>query len=92
MVTWPRRKPPPSSWTRCCAGLSVTTGLRGRRRRLGDEVDRARKTVSARIHDSLERVAQVHPTLGAHLTASLTVGVRCAYRPPELVDWQLNEP
>ena len=72
--------------------LSVTTGLRGRRRRLGDEVDRARKTVSARIHDSLERVAQVHPTLGAHLTASLTVGVRCAYRPPEPVDWQLNEP
>ena len=48
--------------------LSVTTGLRGRRRRLGDEVDRARKTVSARIHDSLERLAQVHPTLGAHLT------------------------
>lgn len=70
--------------------LSTATGLGGRPRRLGDEVERARKTVSARIHDTLRRVARVHPQLGSHLAAAITVGVRCAYRPAEPVDWELN--
>ena len=70
--------------------LSAATGLGGRPRRLGDELERARKTVSARIHDTLQRVARVHPELGSHLAAALTVGVRCAYRPAEPVDWELG--
>jgi hypothetical protein len=70
--------------------LSTATGLGGRHRRLGDEVERARKTVSARIHDTLQRVKRVHPELGAHLAAAITVGVRCAYRPAEPVNWELG--
>jgi|GEM_PF-6552800 hypothetical protein len=41
--------------------LSAAAGLHGRDRRLDDEVERARKTVSARIHDALSRIAFAHP-------------------------------
>jgi tetratricopeptide (TPR) repeat protein len=70
--------------------LSGATGLGGRDRRLGDEVERARKTVSARIHDTLGRVAAVHPALGSHLEAAVMLGVRCSYRPSEPVAWRLG--
>ena len=69
--------------------LSAAGGLGGRDRRLGDEVERARKTVSARIRDSLRRVAAIHPELGSHLEASITLGVRCCYQPIEPVVWRL---
>jgi len=69
--------------------LSAAGGLGGRDRRLGDQVERARKTVSARIHDSLRRVAAIHPELGSHLEASISLGVRCSYRPVEPVVWRL---
>jgi hypothetical protein len=67
--------------------LSTATGLGGRTRRLGDEVERARKTVSARVHDSLDRISVIHPALGAHLSASVTLGARCSYRPIQPVRW-----
>jgi hypothetical protein len=69
--------------------LSASGGLGGRDRRLGDEVERARKTVSAQIRDSLRRVAAIHPELGSHLEASITLGVRCSYQPLEPVAWRL---
>jgi AAA ATPase-like protein len=69
--------------------LSAAGGLGSRDRRLGDEVERARKTVSARIRDSLRRVAAIHPELGSHLEASITLGVRCIYQPAEPVAWRL---
>ncbi len=69
--------------------LSAATGLGGRDRRLGDEVERARKAVSARLHDTLSRIAEADPELGAHLAGSLTIGTRCCYRPAEPVDWLL---
>ena len=70
--------------------LSGATGLGGRDRRLGDDVERARKTVSARIHDVLGRVAAVHPALSSHLEASIVLGVRCSYRPTMPVAWRLG--
>ena len=69
--------------------LARASGLGGRRRRLGDEAERARTTVTARIRDSLRHVEQVHPELGAHLRASVATGVRCAYRPADAVRWRL---
>jgi hypothetical protein len=69
--------------------LSAASGLGSRDRRLGDDVERARKTVSARIRDSLRRVAAIHPELGSHLEASITLGVRCIYQPAEPVAWRL---
>ncbi|MFC5645207.1 ATP-binding protein [Kitasatospora cinereorecta] len=71
------------------AELRHAYGLGGRRRRLGDEGERARTTVTARIRDTLRRIDGAHPELGAHLSASVTTGRVCAYRPAEPVHWQL---
>ncbi len=63
--------------------LAADTGLRGRARKLNDPVERARKTVAARIRDALARIAAVHPELGKHLQQSTSLGVRCSYVAPE---------
>jgi hypothetical protein len=69
------------------AELANAYGLGGRVRRLGDRGERARSTVTARIHDSLRRIEHVHPTLGAHLRESLVTGRSCSYRPTSAVRW-----
>ncbi len=61
--------------------LGADVGLRGRARKLGDPVERARKTVASRVKDALERISAVHPDLGEHLERSVALGVRCTYRP-----------
>jgi hypothetical protein len=69
--------------------LAAATGLGGRSRRLGDQSERARKAVTARIRDAIARIERVHPALGAHLRSSITTGRLCAYSPATPVDWQL---
>ncbi|MET4925707.1 AAA family ATPase [Streptomyces sp. PSRA5] len=65
--------------------LRTAAGLGGRTRRLGDEAERARKTVTARIRDTLRKLDALHPELAAHLRKSVTTGSTCAYR-PDLTD------
>ncbi|MBE1468926.1 ATP-binding protein [Kibdelosporangium phytohabitans] len=67
--------------------LRGAVGLGGRSRRLGDEAERARKAVTNRIRDTLQRLAKRHPELAAHLRASVTTGAHCRYRPDEPVAW-----
>jgi hypothetical protein len=62
-------------------------GLGGRPRRLGDPVERARKTVSTRIRRAIATIGRAHPELGQHLERSIDTGAWCAYRPAEPVDW-----
>ncbi|MEU3601628.1 AAA family ATPase [Streptomyces sp. NPDC006798] len=69
--------------------LRKAAGLGGRTRRLGDEAERARKTVTARIRDTLRRLDRLHPELATHLRASLTTGTHCAYHPTPPVPWTL---
>ena len=69
--------------------LAAAAGAGGRTRLLGDQAERARKTVTARIRDVIGRIEQTHPALGAHLRASVTTGTRCSYSPETPVDWQL---
>jgi tetratricopeptide (TPR) repeat protein len=69
--------------------LAVAAGLGGRVRRLGDQAERARKAVTARIRDSLGRIEKVHPVLAAHLNRSITTGTLCRYSPPEPTRWDL---
>ncbi|MFI1394358.1 ATP-binding protein [Streptomyces sp. NPDC020681] len=69
--------------------LRTAAGLGGRTRRLGDEAERARKTVTARIRDTLRRLDALHPELAAHLRESVTTGSYCSYHPPRPVDWRL---
>jgi hypothetical protein len=64
-------------------------GLGGRSRRLGDPVERARKTVSTRLRRSIAAIGKVHPELGRHLERSIDTGTWCAYRPAEPVEWSL---
>ncbi|MFC8074085.1 AAA family ATPase [Streptomyces sp. NPDC057307] len=61
--------------------LRTAAGLGGRTRRLGDEAERARKTVTARIRDTLRKLDARHPELAAYLRKSVTTGSTCAYRP-----------
>ncbi|MPZ73468.1 MAG: hypothetical protein GEU74_09590 [Nitriliruptorales bacterium] len=63
------------------AQLSAATGLGGRDRRLGDERERARKAVTARIRDAIARIKRVHPRLGAHLHNAVQTGTWCTYAP-----------
>lgn len=69
--------------------LRRATGIGGRPRRLGDEAERARKTVTARIRDTMRRLDEQHPELAEHLRASIATGATCRYRPTREVDWQL---
>ena len=48
-------------------------------RRLGDQSERARKTVSARVRDALAKIDQVHPALAEHLRRALRMGTVCSY-------------
>ncbi|WP_329384603.1 ATP-binding protein [Streptomyces sp. NBC_01716] len=66
--------------------LRTAAGLGGRTRRLGDEAERARKTVTARIRDTLRKLDALHPELAAHLRKSVTTGSTCAYRPEPPTD------
>ncbi|MFF2235320.1 ATP-binding protein [Streptomyces anulatus] len=69
--------------------LRSAAGLGGRTRRLGDQTERARKTVTARIRDTLRKLDTLHPALAAHLKASVTTGTTCAYRPEHSPAWRL---
>ncbi|UBU13079.1 AAA family ATPase [Nonomuraea gerenzanensis] len=71
------------------AELRTAAGLGGRTRRLGDEAERARKTVTARIRDTLRKLDHTHPELAAHLRASVSTGSTCRYLPQEEIGWQL---
>jgi hypothetical protein len=69
--------------------LRTATGLGGRTRRLGDEAERARKTVTARIRDTLRKLDTRHPELAEHLRASVTTGTTCGYTPAREMAWHL---
>jgi hypothetical protein len=70
--------------------LRRAAGLGGRTRRLGNERERARQTVTARVRDSIRRLRGVHPELAAHLAEAVHTGTACSYRPAEPVAWRLR--
>lgn len=70
--------------------LAAATGLGGRDRRLGDESERARKTVGARMRDCLRRIERVHPDLAAHLRGAIRMGTVCSYQPEKPTTWRLD--
>ncbi len=70
--------------------LTTAAGLGRRDRKLGDEAERARKTVSARVRDALAKIGQAHPELADHLRSSLRMGTLCSYSPAEPVTWLLS--
>ncbi|WP_155360463.1 ATP-binding protein [Acrocarpospora macrocephala] len=71
------------------AELRAAAGLAGRDRRLGDEAERARKTVTARIRDTLRKLDDRHPELARHLRSAVSTGSTCRYQPEREIDWRL---
>jgi hypothetical protein len=69
--------------------LAGAIGLGGRSRLLGGGSERARKAVTARIRNSLRRIEERHPELGAHLAETITTGTSCSYTPTQPVQWSL---
>lgn len=57
--------------------LGAAAGLGGRRRRMGDDVDRQRKAVRARLRDAIGRVDEAHAGLGHHLARAVRTGTFC---------------
>ncbi|MEU8192252.1 AAA family ATPase [Microbispora amethystogenes] len=71
------------------AELRAASGLGGRDRRLGDEAERARKAVTARIRDVLRKLDGLHPELATHLRGAVSTGATCRYQPDREIAWRL---
>jgi hypothetical protein len=56
-------------------------GASRRGRRAPRDIERLRVAITHRIRDAVAQIAKHHPTLGAHLSASVSTGYRCVYRP-----------
>jgi hypothetical protein len=72
-------------------GLRRASGLAGRDRNLNSDRERLRKTVTARIRDTLRRLDDRHPALAAHLRESVHTGNVCVYAPRDRVTWELGK-
>lgn len=70
--------------------LSSAYGLGGNVRRLGSSAEKARSTVTARVRDTLKRIAAHDPALGRHLSHSVRTGTFCSYAPETPVMWHLT--
>jgi hypothetical protein len=62
-----------------------------RGRRVASHSERARVAVTKAIKAALEKIAERHPELGAHLSATIRRGYACAYVPdPRIqIDWEV---
>jgi hypothetical protein len=69
--------------------LRRATGHHGHSRRLGDDSERVRKTIRARIHRAILLIADHHPPLAEHLRESIETGSWCTYRPAEAFAWTI---
>jgi hypothetical protein len=71
--------------------ISAATGLGGRDRQAGSNVERARSAITKRIRDAIHRIAEVHPPLGSHLLARVKTGYFCSYNPhpDHVIRWRL---
>ena len=71
------------------AELTRSVGRGGRPRRLGDETEKARKTVTIRIQRALRLLDSHHPALASHLREAVRTGTTCSYQPAQLLTWEL---
>lgn len=59
--------------------LRSASGLGQRTRRMGDDVERARKAVSARVRAAIDKIAESNPSLSDHLHETISTGRYCRY-------------
>jgi non-specific serine/threonine protein kinase len=68
--------------------IAAAVGLGGRARKAGDVADRARKAVTSRIRETIERIGREHPVLGRHLENAIRTGLFCSYQPDRSPGWE----
>jgi hypothetical protein len=68
--------------------LSAAFGRNRRARKLDDPIEKVRKAVSNRIHDSIGKIATQNSMLGRHLVNSIRTGFYCVYSPEHNVTWK----
>jgi tetratricopeptide (TPR) repeat protein len=73
------------------AELQRAVGLGGRDRKVLDDAERARVSVTRSIRYSLDRLAEFAPVVAAYLHQHVRTGTFCSYEPDSLhpVDWLL---
>src|SRR5262245_17288000 len=69
--------------------LSAAYGLGRRAGQAADTSDRARKAVTSRIRESIERIGKEHPALARHLENAIHTGTFCSYQPDRPLPWKL---
>ena len=69
--------------------LTRSVGRGGRPRRLGDDTEKARKTVTIRIQRALRLLDSHHPALATHLREAVRTGTTCSYQPAQPLTWEL---
>src|SRR5690606_6390032 len=63
------------------AQIAAAVGLGGRERRAGSAAERARITVTRRVHAAIRKIAEQDPALGRHLDWTVRTGTFSAYEP-----------
>ena len=71
------------------AELRAATGVHGRKRNFSDSAEKARKAVTGRIRDSIDKLRATMPELARHLDESVETGSYCCYAPARPVQWQI---
>jgi tetratricopeptide (TPR) repeat protein len=71
--------------------LAAATGLGGRDRRMGSDMERARVNVTRAIRSAMTRIDEHHPELARHLKRTVRTGTFCIYAPDPMgsIDWTL---
>jgi tetratricopeptide (TPR) repeat protein len=69
--------------------LSGAYGLGGRARKAADVGDRARKAVTSRIRESIDRIGKEHPALARHFENAIHTGTFCSYQPDRPLRWEV---
>ncbi len=71
--------------------INSATGLGGRDRRTGSDVERARVNVTRSISRAVQKLDKVHPELARHLDQTLRTGTFCTYvaEPATARTWDL---
>lgn len=68
--------------------LTSATGLGRRKRKMGDDAEKARKSVTNAIARTITQIKKKkHPELARHLQNSIRTGQYLSYSPETLVDW-----
>jgi len=67
--------------------LNRATGMAGKTRNFNSDDEKARKSVSARIRNSINRIRALHPELAEHLNHSVKTGLYCCYNSEEQTLW-----